>query len=121
MDKVCKKILSKMVSAGEGAKYWCSFITSSGNIFIDDFAKDIETDPADVRAAMSYLVKEGYLTYEMGVPNPIGVHLSHTGLNWKKHYRESILKYIADKWTDILASIISLISLILSIIALKKG
>ncbi len=72
MDKVCKKILDKMISAGDGTEYWCSFITSSGNIFIEDFAKDIEMNSADVRAAMSYLVKEGYLTYEMGVPNPIG-------------------------------------------------
>ena len=115
MDKVCKKILDKMISAGDGTEYWCSFITSSGNIFIEDFAKDI-----DVRAAMSYLVKEGYLTYEMGVPNPIGVHLSYTGLKWRESYYKSILKYIADKWTDIIASIISLISLILSIIALNK-
>ena len=75
---------------------------------------------ADVRAAMSYLVKEGSLTYEMGVPNPIGVHLSYTGLKWRESYYKSILKYIADKWTDIIASIISLISLILSIIALNK-
>ena len=75
---------------------------------------------ADVRAAMSYLVKEGSLTYEMGVANPIGVHLSYTGLKWRESYYKSILKYIADKWTDIIASIISLISLILSIIALNK-
>ena len=120
MDKVCKKILDKMISAGEGTEYWCSFITSSGNIFIEDFAKDIEMNSADVRAAMSYLVKEGYLTYEMGVPNPMGVHLSYTGLKWRESYYKSILKYIADKWTDIIASIISLISLILSIIALNK-
>ena len=58
--------------------------------------------------------------YEMGVPNPIGVHLSYTGLKWRESYYKSILKYIADKWTDIIASIISLISLILSIIALNK-
>ena len=46
------------------------------------------------------------------------VKLTELGVNYKAHLRAQRLAYIADKWTDILASAIALCSLIVSITAL---
>lgn len=46
---------------------------------------------------------------------PTGVTLTESGLNYKALIRARYAKYIADKWIDIIASVISIISLIVSI------
>ena len=46
---------------------------------------------------------------------PESITLTEPGLNYKAMLRAQRLAYIADKWTDIIACIISIIALIVSI------
>ena len=48
------------------------------------------------------------------------ITLTEPGLNYKAMLRAQRLAYIADKWVDILASIVAVCSLIVSIIALLR-
>lgn len=121
MDRICKKILNKMISTSRDTAYLYSFSTSEGDIFIDHFADRIGINRSNVRSAMDYLAENGYLEYAKNGETATGFHLSHKGLNWKAFRRADVLNYIADKWVDILASIISMLSLVISIIALMQG
>lgn len=51
---------------------------------------------------------------------PESITLTEPGLNYKAMLMEQRLAYIADKWVDILASIVAVFSLIVSIIALLR-
>ena len=124
MDKTSKKILQTLIAGGKGTQYICAYSSNwigLCDITIDDLAKSVSMPTEDLRAASRFLVENGYLEYQKTGDRKTGFHLSYKGLNWKYYRRKEILKYIADKWTDFLAVIISLFSLIISIIALLQG
>lgn len=121
MDKVCKMILNKMIASGKGTEYLCSRYDSTGDIFIGKFANDLGIDCSKALAAMEHLVKKDYLRYEMSGRDKLGYKLTYEGLNWRSFRRAKLLYYIADKWVDIFASIISLVSLFISIAVLMQG
>lgn len=51
---------------------------------------------------------------------PESILLTESGLNYKAQLRAQRLAYLADKWTDILASAVAVCSLIVSIVALLR-
>lgn len=121
MDRVCKKILDKMISHGHGTDYVCTW----GEEF-DDFAKSLALPTEDARAAVRHLKERGYIEYQIshsarGEDRSRGFHLSHQGLHWKYYRRKEILDYIADKWDDFFAAAISLVSLIISLVSILQG
>ena len=121
MDRVCKKILDKMISYGCGTNYICTWQEE-----FDDFAKSLSLPCEDVRAAVRYLKERGYIEYQMyhsaqGTNRSRGFHLSHQGFHWRYYRRKEILEYIADKWVEFFAAAISLVSLIISVISLLQG
>lgn len=124
MDKTSKLIIRELIKGNKGSEYMCSFDEgwlSESDISIEQLAEKLRTRTEDVRAAVRYLEETGFLEYEETSSGLIiGFHLSHKGLNWKYYNRKAIFDYIADKFPDFIAVIISLISLITSIIALSQ-
>ena len=129
MDKDSQKIIEKLISYGRGTDFTCSFSCSSKaacNISLGDLAESVGIESNDLLAAVRYLTSEGYLEYQTATSKAkgqinIGFHLSHKGLHWKYYRRQEILNYLADKWVDFFAAAISMVSLIVSIIALSQG
>ena len=78
----------------------------------------------ELSRAAAYLLELKYIQY-MKIPELLGktfkyysdppMELTERGANFRWTIFTEILKYIADKWTDIIACIIALISLIISI------
>lgn len=124
MDKTSKLIIQELIKGNKGSEYICSFDEgwlSEADISIDQLSERLNMRTEDIRAAVRHLEETGLLEYsEISNGFIWGFHLSHKGLNWKYYNRKAIFDYIADKFPDFIAVIISLISLITSIIALSK-
>ena len=124
MDKTSKLIIQELIKGNKGSEYICSFDEgwlSEADISIDQLSERLNMRTEDIRAAVRHLEATGLLEYsETSSGYIIGFHLSHRGLHWKYFNRKAIFDYIADKFPDFIAVIISLISLITSIIALSK-
>ena len=125
MDPTSKAILEELIKSRKGTEFVCAFdeaLSGIADTSIERFSESLNLNTEDVRAAVRYLEGRGYLEYQStsGGHN-IGFHLSHKGLNWRDFRRKEILDYIADKWPDFIAVIISLMSLFISIAALTQG
>lgn len=124
MDKTSKLIIQELIKGNKGSEYKCSFDEgwlSEADISIDQLSERLNMRTEDVRAAVRYLIETEFLEYfKTSSDYIIGFHLAHRGLHWKHYNRKAIFDYIADKFPDFIAVIISLISLITSIIALSK-
>ncbi len=116
MDKHAKLLLKYLVSNG-GCKNAIDF-----NEGLDHLASSLQVDSESLRATIRYLHSLGYIDYQKysGSDRNAAFALSHRGENWKYFRRQDILNYLADKWIDFFASIISIGSLVVSIIALLK-
>ena len=117
LDKLCKKIVKYMNGKEHPSDYQLNFMED-----LDLMAESVQSDPESVRAAIRYLKENGYLEY-CYTKNGIALlfHLSHKGLHWKFFRRREVLNYIAEKWPDFIALVISLASLLISILAIAKG
>lgn len=124
MDKTSNALIKKMISGGKGTDYICAFDSawlSCADTDIDSLALEIGARTEDVRAAVRFLTDAGYMEYQTANGNlKIGFHLSHKGLNWRYFRKREIMDYIADKWPEFIALIISLVSLVTSIAAIAK-
>lgn len=117
MDKIGKKIIEFLFSKGKGTEYICRYDEKFENL-----AVELHISVEDLRAAVRWLESQGFLEYQRyGNGKVAGFHLSHQGLHWKYFRRRKIMHYIANKWTDYLAVLISLLSLIISVIALLQS
>lgn len=88
---------------------------------LDLMAKKVQSDSESVRAAVRYLEELGYIKYSYSHGElAYQFYLDHKGLHWKYFRRKEIMDYIAEKWPDFIAVIISLASLLISILALTK-
>lgn len=123
MDKTCKKILRALIDKGQGTDFVCFYaipLDFSNSMRIDALSKSLNIRISDLRAAEEYLISTGYLEPVKATgnePEIVGFRLSHKGLNWHYFQRREIIKYVAEKWPDFIAVIISIISLIVSIAA----
>ena len=124
MDKTSKLIIQELIKGNKGSEYICCYDNdwlSQSDICIDQLAEKLNIRVEDVKTTVRYLVETEFLEYlQTSSGHIIGFHLSHRGLHWKYFNRKAIFDYIANKFPDFIAVIISLISLITSIIALSK-
>ena len=116
LDKLSCRILDYMLTNAD---------TPSGTYhdFDEDLAKIanvLGSDSETIRAAVRYLEQGGYLKYGYSGHTPIWFYLDHKGLHWRYFRRREILDYIADKWPDFIAVVISLLSLVISVLALRQ-
>lgn len=128
MDRTCKLILREILSHGAYCK--CSLSQGSNRIgfsySLGELSSDLKIDPYIARKAVDHLVSTGYVDYTFGGNahgghQPIAFQLTHKGIHWQEFHRAEILNYIADKWLDVLSSLIAVSSLIVSIIALWQA
>ena len=115
LDKFSKNFLQYLNSKDNPASTLYSFSD------LTSLATDLNVDEERIRSVVKYLHEKKFLTYsrdEKGKERAF--YLSHMGLNWKYFRRKEILNYIADKWADVIAVVISLISLITSIVAIGQ-
>lgn len=128
MDKTSKKILTHLISQGKGTNYICAFSSAWSGIAstsIDTMANTLKIPTEDLRAAVRYLKEEGYVEYQYsssigGEKRACGFHLSHQGLNYRYFRNQRIKKYIAEKWIDFFALLLSVCALLISVISLLK-
>ena len=116
MDKYAKSLLNYLVEHG-GCRKSVDF-----NEGLDDVASSLRVDSEDLRATVRYLNDLGYIDYQKfsGSDRNAAFALSHKGKNWKYFRRRDLLNYLADKWIDFFASIVSVGSLVVAIVALLK-
>lgn len=127
MDKICRMILNDLISQGQGTEFVYG-LSETGKYFygtsIDTLSEKLNLSVDTVKSAIRYLEAENYVEYKVMHSNKgannAGVCLSYKGLNWKYFHRKEVLNYIADKWVDFFAAVISLISLIISVIAIAR-
>ncbi len=130
MDRLSKKIIMHMVRHQKRtlADYSCAFpgpFEDHCSITLDEFCKQIQKPPRDVKKSVDYLLSNGYLEYRTFFPDaekPVhyGFRLSYKGLHFREFQLQNFLRYVADKWIDFLALIIAIASFILSCIALQN-
>ena len=125
MDKICKAIVVKMLSLGIDCECGLSENREDDGFTcaLGEIASELEIDFQTALKTVDYLVQTGYAKYiPRGTPRSgtqnAAFQLTFQGVQWKSFRRREIFNYIADKWVDILSSIISVISLTVSIIAL---
>lgn len=111
---------SKLVLKYPNQKGGCDYCVDFGED-IEKMAANLNVDVENLRANIRYLHDNGYIDYQNTSSGfTYSFSLSHKGIYWRGFRNQERLKYIRDKWTDILATIISLIALIVSIIALLQ-
>lgn len=114
MDKTSRKILKYLKS--RDAEFACNFDDG-----LDCLSAEIQVPTETARAAIRWLKEQGYLEYIRYTSGGIAAfHLSHMGRHLAYFTRKALLKYIADKWIDFFALLISLGALTLSLIALLR-
>lgn len=87
---------------------------------LDKHAQNMNEDTESLRATVRYLHEIGYIDFQKSRKSDknVSFSLSHKGENWKYFRRKEILNYIAEKWIDFFAAVISVISLVISIISM---
>lgn len=116
-DKTSKQVIKYLFSKNLGSEYVCRFDKE-----FDDLADSLHISLEDLRACVRWLESQGFVEYQRyGSGKTSGFHLSHKGLHLRYFRRREVLNYIADKWADFLAAVISLVSLAISIAALSQG
>ena len=128
MDKLCKAILEKFseTAINSTSEFICAYLPD----FKNDCSTDAKTVAASLGVSMSYavdaidyLVVDGYLERlyvdkSDGEKIVIGVKLTHKGKHYKYFERQKVKAYIAEKWIDFFALILSVGALAISITAL---
>ena len=71
--------------------------------------------------ALNQLIAEGWAEYVFTRNgNRSGVKLTHNGVHYKEYLRREMVRYLADKWVDILALVVAAAAFIQSCIALAN-
>lgn len=117
MDKNSKEILNYLISQG-GCENPTDF-----NDGLDELSSAMNIPTQTLLANIRFLHDSGYVDYQYyaNTDRAAAFVLSHKGLHWKHFRKKEILDYIADKWIDFFAFIVSILSLILSIVALLQN
>lgn len=115
MDKQAKTLIKYLLDNGGCDK----FIFFSD---LDTHAQNINMNTESLRATVRYLNETGYIDYQKSNKSDrnVSFSLSHKGENWKYFRKKEILNYIAEKWIDFFATVISVISMTISIISALK-
>ena len=114
LDPLSKKVLIYMCAQPNPSQRKYNFDTD-----LDNLAGSISTNREIVRSAVRYLEEYDYIKYVKDQKGrTIAFYLDYKGLQWKEFRKQEILLYALEKWPDIFAVIVSVISLIMSVIAL---
>ena len=109
LDRTSRKFLDYLDSLPEDTLNY-----SSKNEFLVNF-----DTISSFYAMIRHLESTGYIEIiKTQKGTSVGVRLSHIGLKRKEFRRLEILKYLEDKWVDMLALVVSLAALIISILSL---
>lgn len=115
MDKTSKTLLTYLNSKGNCGTYW------DFNDDLENIAATLNVNVENLRGAVRFLHAKNYIDYQQDSSGRnIFFSLSHIGINWRYFHRREILSYIADKWIDFFAALLSLISIVIAIIALQS-
>lgn len=119
LDKLSMKLLYHFCNDYENPS---SYLHSFHIDDLENIAKYVNSDSESVRSAVKYLHEKEYLNYacDSKTGKERAFYLSHKGLNYKYFRRKEILNYIAEKWIDFFSMLLSVISIIISTIALLK-
>lgn len=89
---------------------------------IDDICQMLNRPYGDIYRTIEHLTAEGFVSKRVGSFGPVGnkyeidvYKLTESGKFYKQVRKHQRIDYFLSKWTDILACIIALISLIVSI------
>jgi len=87
---------------------------------LDTHAQNVNMNTESLRATVRYLNETGYIDYQKSSKSDrnVSFSLSHKGENWKYFRKKEILNYIAEKWIDFFAAVISVVSLVISVISM---
>lgn len=114
MDKNSKLLLNYLIENGGCRKsvYFNDF---------EDFSASLNMNEDDLLANIRFLHESGYLDYQKYANSDrnAAFSLSYKGLHWKYFRRQDIIRYLEDKWIDFFAMLMSLVSIVLSIIAIS--
>lgn len=109
LDRTSRKFLDYLDSLPEDTLEY-----SAENKFLANF-----DGPSSFYAMIRHLESIGYVEIiKSQRGTSIGVRLSHIGLKRKEFRRLEILKYLEEKWIDMLALVVSLLALFISILSL---
>lgn len=115
LSKDCKKLLDALIKDLDNQPYRGYDETELTHI-------SGMSESNTVRVA-EYLCAHEYMGVEVAIHPVLGklahYHITELGKNYQAEIRQRRMDYIKDKWTDVLASIISIIALIVSIVALS--
>lgn len=113
MDKQAKTLIKYLIDNGGCSKP--VFFSD-----LDTHAKTLNTSAESLRATVRYLNETGYIDYQKSNKSDrnVSFSLSHKGENWKYFRKKEILNYIAEKWIDFFAAVISVVSLVISVISM---
>lgn len=126
MDKLSKKLLFalKERAGDQGINLVFEHQETIGKTCYYSVAKEIGIDENECAGIINYLKKTGYLVPRFysgkSGKTEYGVSLSHEAIHYKEFQWINIKQYIASKWIDFLALIISIIAFIQSCIALSS-
>ena len=124
MDKTSKKLLFalKEKSGDQGINFVFEHQEITGRTCYYSVAKEIGINKNECSGIINYLKKTGYLIprFYSGPhgKTEYGVSLSHEAIHYKEFQWISFKKYVAEKWIDFLALVISGFALIISIISM---
>ena len=112
LTKNCKVILKHITSLPGSNRF--------ASLQITDLAKETRLSFEETLSACKELNKDGLAELKIlhlrnGQEIPEAISLTEAGLNYKALLWAQRAAYIADKWTDIIATVIAVISLIVSI------
>jgi len=117
LDPLSKKILRYMCAQPNPSKRTYNFATD-----LDNVAKAIGVDNEIVRAAVRYLTDREYIQYMKDQKGRnIAFYLDYKGLQWKEFRGQERLIYALEKWPEIFAVVVSVLSFITSVVALCKA
>jgi len=123
MERDCKRILNAMIAQGQGTECFCHYLSSEcpeARFTVWDLSAMLDMRVADLQAAVLQLELDGYISCCRSDKVITGFRLTYKGLKWKYYRREANWDYVADKWAEIFAAVIALVSLIVSIIAISQ-
>lgn len=113
MDKQTKTLIKYLLDNGG-----CDKIIFFSDL--DTHAQNLNMNTESLRATVRYLNETGYIDYQKSSKSDrnVSFSLSHKGENWKYFRKKEILNYIAEKWIDFFAAVISVVSLVISVISM---
>lgn len=114
LDRDARKML-KYISSEQNIPGGCIWFEP----FYEKYGEYSKLSEQKIMACMRFLESQGYIKYSYtSSGTKVGFELEHKGLHYKFFFWQEIRKYIAEKWIDFFALLISVAALVISLVAL---